>query len=437
MDNRLLIPLLFLAVWLCLATPGRAQLAYPGNWQQSTNWQRNGATLDLDFVNDRYWLGTTGSPFTGTSYSGIVSFISASGATFTRSTTATYFDANGVMQTAAANTPRLDHDPATGAAKGVLIEESRTNLIPYAQQLENWTRLDVNGGAGSVSQNTTVAPDGTTTADTLNNNGTGSGNSYFYRILSPTAPSGTTFNFSIWVKNLVGSARIDVGGLSDVVSFTTLNILSGSTWTRYNISVTTNATNGKVYPQVSLLSAGSSVVVWGGQLEQGPNPTSYIPTTSGAVTRAADTFSIPAGTWYAGTVGTFFSEQYGQGDSTGVGRIVGIYASGAAPLVYNSGPANIRNWDGTTGPGVTSPVTPSSTVWIKSAAAWDDAITTSSISAGGTAAVTGSYTAGVYNHSPIYVGSSTSNNYYLNSWIRRLGYFPTRQPAASLTDYTR
>ena len=60
--------------------------------------------------------------------------------TFTRSTTGTYFDANGVMQTAASNTPRFDHDPVTGVAKGLLVEEQRTNLVKYS-----------NGSGGSPS----------------------------------------------------------------------------------------------------------------------------------------------------------------------------------------------------------------------------------------------------------------------------------------------
>jgi hypothetical protein len=57
---------------------------------------------------------------------------------FTRASTATYFDQNGVMQTAAANQPRFDRAPAivdSASAPyvypplGLLIEESRTNLL--------------------------------------------------------------------------------------------------------------------------------------------------------------------------------------------------------------------------------------------------------------------------------------------------------------------
>ena len=51
-----------------------------------------------------------------------------SGVTFTRASTATYFDSAGAMQTATANTPRWDYDPVTYALRGLLIEEQRTNL---------------------------------------------------------------------------------------------------------------------------------------------------------------------------------------------------------------------------------------------------------------------------------------------------------------------
>ena len=49
--------------------------------------------------------------------------------TFTRASTGTYFDAAGTLQTAAANAPRWDYDPATHALRGLLLEEARTNSV--------------------------------------------------------------------------------------------------------------------------------------------------------------------------------------------------------------------------------------------------------------------------------------------------------------------
>lgn len=49
--------------------------------------------------------------------------------TFTRASTATYFNSAGVMQTAAINAPRWDYDPATLTLRGLLLEDARTNLL--------------------------------------------------------------------------------------------------------------------------------------------------------------------------------------------------------------------------------------------------------------------------------------------------------------------
>ena len=68
--------------------------------------------LRLDFIAQIYHPGGFGS-----------------GMTFTRAGTATYIDATGAMQVAAADQPRLNHDPVTLAPLGILIEGARTNLF--------------------------------------------------------------------------------------------------------------------------------------------------------------------------------------------------------------------------------------------------------------------------------------------------------------------
>ena len=57
--------------------------------------------------------------------------------TFTRSSTATYTNQIGLIQSAAVNEPRFDYDPVTLAARGLLVEESRTNLLTYSEQFDN------------------------------------------------------------------------------------------------------------------------------------------------------------------------------------------------------------------------------------------------------------------------------------------------------------
>ena len=48
--------------------------------------------------------------------------------TFSRASSATFLGSNGLLQTAANNVPRIEYD-ATGAVKGLLIEEARENVM--------------------------------------------------------------------------------------------------------------------------------------------------------------------------------------------------------------------------------------------------------------------------------------------------------------------
>ena len=80
--------------------------------------------------------------------------------TFTRGSIGTFVNKNGLIETAAANTPRFDYDQITGECKGLLIEESRSNSWTYSGQnvTTGW-----NTGGGTLSfDNTITAPDGTT-----------------------------------------------------------------------------------------------------------------------------------------------------------------------------------------------------------------------------------------------------------------------------------
>ncbi len=61
------------------------------------------------------------------------------GLAFTRKSTGTYMDETGDMQVAKENEPRFDYDPVTHFCKGLLIEESRTNLLLNSAHLPSQT----------------------------------------------------------------------------------------------------------------------------------------------------------------------------------------------------------------------------------------------------------------------------------------------------------
>lgn len=248
--------------------------------------------------------------------------------TFTRASSATYFDEKGVMRTAPAGVPRIDYAPVTGECNGLLIEEQRTNLLAYSEQFDNaaWPKSNA-----TVTPNATVAPDGTPTADKLVEN-TATATHYAYQGI--TTPANTTYTFSIYAKaaerTRVSVTTRGVGWVSGVVNIFDLTNGSvvtgagvvtnvGNGW--YRISVT-DLTDGTVQFRGLLVSTASGasqnflgdgtsgIYIWGAQREVGSFPTSYIKTEASQVTRAADD-AVMTGTNFsdwANSVGTVLAK---------------------------------------------------------------------------------------------------------------------------------
>ena len=68
--------------------------------------------------------------------------------TFTRTSTGTYLSNNGLVTIASANTPRFDHsyNGSNVQSLGLLIEESRTNLVTYSENFDNAVYSKTNVG---------------------------------------------------------------------------------------------------------------------------------------------------------------------------------------------------------------------------------------------------------------------------------------------------
>jgi hypothetical protein len=207
---------------------------------------------------------------------------------FTRGSTGTFVGSNGLIQSAAINAARFDHDPVTFASRGLLIEESRTNIC---LQSENFGTTWAAGGC-AVSVNTDVAPDGNTTADSVNiTNAAG-----HFLAQSIAVSASTAYTFSFWVKRGTATALSysvfnNTAG-SNIVAPTSYYSQTSSAWARVSFTFTTpvGCTSIAVY---MLRDGGSTgtVLLWGAQLEAGSFPTSYIPTTTGTLARSADVCS--------------------------------------------------------------------------------------------------------------------------------------------------
>ena len=221
--------------------------------------------------------------------------------TFSRAdatTCATYVDSNGVIQTAAANVPRFDHDPVTGESLGLLIEESRTNLVTHSEQLNNAAWVQISAGVPVVTPNILTAPDGTITGDLV------VGNNVNTWIANNVGAVGAgQYSFSVWLKSDIAQTAdifMSYGVTDNLVCSLTTN------WQRFTLTATRAATAG-LFVGVNVGNA-KNIYIWGAQLEANASfPTSYIPTSGSAVTRAADVADI---------TGTNFSSWYNQSEGT-------------------------------------------------------------------------------------------------------------------------
>jgi len=172
--------------------------------------------------------------------------------TFSRASSGTYVDSDG------------------------LIKTSPVNLLTYSEQFDQWTV----GLNTTVSPNVAVAPDGTQTADRLQN---GSQSSTF--IGNGTINNGVTYTVSVYAKAVTPGTNdkftLNVGGdtANSSSQFTTT-----SEWQRFVFTRTVSSVSPTPYFFINNEGDGfaSDIYIWGAQLEEGSTATTYIPTTTSA-----------------------------------------------------------------------------------------------------------------------------------------------------------
>lgn len=218
----------------------------------------------------------------------------------------------------ASNIPRIDYPPLGGCPK-ILVEPARTNEISYSEEFDNaiWNKTNIIITANVTA---TLAPDGSFTADKFIPDATNGGHfisrtglaSYAYTF-SVFAKAGEETTFSMWLVNALSiSARFDL-------STGTYTVTGGATgsmtafpngWYRCSVYNATPGTTAHIYGRTGGGFAGDGVkgiFLWGAQVEIGSNATSYIPTTTAALPRAADVIrNLSATTLIGQTAGTLF-----------------------------------------------------------------------------------------------------------------------------------
>jgi hypothetical protein len=268
--------------------------------------------------------------------------------TFTRTSSGTRTNSQGLIEVVPENYPRFDHRYANGEIEslGLLIERVRTNLKIRSEELQfDFSRASIT----TISENEIISPDGLQTADGIVPNAT-LGSHYLDKVFTSTSGITTSQNIccsaffkkgvgrDVWLQIYEESGNAYHGVQFDfeteTLTFRNSNeyITGGGVTTDYGVMKYPNGwyrlwvagypnttTTGRRY-RIRLTDASgglefsgdavsSYVYPWGVQVEIGAYPTSYIPTVASTVTRNQDRVLIDGERflqWYNPVEGTFF-----------------------------------------------------------------------------------------------------------------------------------
>ena len=186
--------------------------------------------------------------------------------TATRSGVATFTDANGVIQSASANTVRVDHTQGAELTPTKFQNITNTDFSTWATQ-----RMTVSSGAGYEGYNSSII----TAIEST-------GNKRLTATLSGVT-AGQTHTSSIYVRRVSGSGTVQFENQSST-SGGDHNVTSqvGSDWTRIDTQFNGSTSGGVVTGfAIRLFTEGDSLEIAAPQVEIGGSPTTFVANTTG------------------------------------------------------------------------------------------------------------------------------------------------------------
>ena len=209
---------------------------------------------------------------------------------FSRSTTAFQTFSDGTIAEVAASIPRVG-----GKGGGILVEGQSTVLNGLTEAFDSWANPV---GGCAVTADDAVAPDGSMTADLLDN--TGGANNDYRRVESANLGdlTGEDYTYSVYAR--ADTPHIGTIVLTETgVSSTSENIALTAEWQRFDVTRTcvgggTGTIRIEAYPGENGVATGIAHY-WGANLTETTFPVSYIKNAGAGttqVTRTADSMMI-------------------------------------------------------------------------------------------------------------------------------------------------
>jgi hypothetical protein len=360
--------------------------------------------------------------------------------------------------------------------KGLLIEETRENFIINSDLYSSATPTNITAttiaGTSVTGSNQirelSLTSSGTLTGVQANLTGTGTGTKTL-SVFIKKPPANAAPYFTIGFASsavLYAGIQVTMTGSTPVVSVTStaiggFSVVSSAIETFpngwYRISVVVNGVPASCFPTMhpsnadwdgisdirqTLVAAGTNLIyVFGAQLEAGAFPTSYIPTTTTSVARAADVCSITGAnfaSFYNNAAGTLLSEAMIEnlvGDNRGIAQIDSGTNDNVIRHQYslsNGGFNTILRANGES-PTILSATVGAVSTTQKRATAYVGTNFASVTNGGSVTTSTRTFPVGL---STFRIGSITAGTLVLNGHVSAIRYYRKRLPDAKLQTLT-